>query len=231
MDGIHDLGGKHGYGQVDVASGDLPAFPERWQAAVFSMVRALYAAGVTRNTDQFRYAVERIVPARYLSDGYYGRWLGGLETLLEEGQALSRAETDARLAQVTQEFLRSSAQPGSGRTDLPVEQTTSATAQRAQTDAAPRFAVGTAVCTRMYGHHGHTRLPAYARGKVGVVVAEHGAWVYPDTNAHSEGECPQILYTIEFDSQVLWGDEGEPNLRVCIDLFEPYLVQHNNQAL
>ena len=30
---------------------------------------------------------------------------------------------------------------------------------------------------------GHTRLPRYARGKVGAIVRDHGVFVFPDTNA------------------------------------------------
>ena len=83
MDGIHDLGGKQGFGAVETQA-PKDAFEARWQASVFAMVRELSAAGVTKNTDQFRHAIERIDPISYLSDGYYGRWLGGVETLLVE---------------------------------------------------------------------------------------------------------------------------------------------------
>lgn len=47
------------------------------------------AAGAWNNTDRFRHGVERIDPVSYLADGYYGRWLGGIETLLVEAGALS----------------------------------------------------------------------------------------------------------------------------------------------
>ena len=88
MDGIHDLGGKQGFGPV--TEDPTPAgFDERWHAAVFAMVNSLGFAGITRNTDHFRHAVERIDPRNYLNDGYYGRWLGAVETLLTEGGPIS----------------------------------------------------------------------------------------------------------------------------------------------
>ena len=76
MDGIHDLGGKAGFGKVE-AEEDEPYFHEPWESRVFSMV-----INLGDNTDRFRHAVERIDPISYLSDTYYGRWLGGLETKL-----------------------------------------------------------------------------------------------------------------------------------------------------
>ena len=86
MDGIHDLGGKQGYGEVD-KSGSDEVFHGRWEAAVFAMAGAGSAAGAWFNVDKFRHAVERIDPKAYLDHGYYGRWLGGIETLLVVGSA------------------------------------------------------------------------------------------------------------------------------------------------
>ena len=72
MDSMHDLGGKEGFGEVLVEA-DEPVFHERWEAAVFTMVRAGAAAGGWNNTDRFRHAIERIDPVAYLPHGYYGR--------------------------------------------------------------------------------------------------------------------------------------------------------------
>jgi nitrile hydratase len=46
--------------------------------------------------------------------------------------------------------------------------------------------------------------------------------VLPDTNAHFEGENPQYVYTVAFDSRELWGEEAEP-FTVTIEMFESYL--------
>ena len=46
---------------------------------------------------------------------------------------------------------------------------------------------------------GHTRLPRYARGKHGVVEAVREGFVFPDNNAHGQGENPQWVYTVVFD--------------------------------
>ena len=71
-------------------------FHDRWEAKVFAMVGAGSAAGAWSNTDRFRHAVERIDPEAYLTHGYYGRWLGGVETLLVEAGIVSQEEITLR---------------------------------------------------------------------------------------------------------------------------------------
>ena len=82
-------------------------------------------------------------------------------------------------------------------------------------DQPARFAVGDRVRTRNMHPRGHTRLPRYARGKTGVVERVHGAHVFPDTNAHGQGEKPQWLYTIRFRGRELWGEQADPTM--CLD--------------
>ena len=55
--------------------------------------------------------------------------------------------------------------------------------------------------------HTHTRLPRYARGKVGTVELVHGCHVFPDSNALQLGEDPQWLYTVRFSAHELWGND------------------------
>lgn len=220
MNGIHDLGGKHGHGAV-AREADEPAFHARWEAAVFAMMFASGRAGATGNSDRFRHAIERIDPIAYLEHTYYGRWLGGLETLLVEAGVIDREAVTARAVEL-----------GAGADDRiasrpavtpdTVSPTTDPRCYRP--GAAPmRFAVGDRVRTRRDTITGHCRLPDYARDRVGEVVTCHDCWVFPDTNAHGHGECPTPLYTIAFDGHALWGDDAEPGTRVHLDLFEPYL--------
>jgi hypothetical protein len=56
---------------------------------------------------------------------------------------------------------------------------------------AARFKVGQRVRARYIQPTGHTRLPRYARGKLGTIHLDHGIYVFPDTNADSLGEKPQ----------------------------------------
>ncbi len=51
----------------------------------------------------------------------------------------------------------------------------------------PRFKLGDRVRARNINPATHTRLPRYARGKVGEIVRYHGAHVFADANAHRKG--------------------------------------------
>lgn len=221
MDGIHDLGGKHGFGTVEPEC-DEPVFHHRWEARVFAMMRASVRAGVIRNADQFRHAIERIDPGAYLTHGYYGRWLGGIETLLREAGTVSDAELRERIAALGGDpEAAAAARPRSQPEVIAYESV--AAGSRRDPARPPRFATGERVVTLRYPKSGHTRLPAYARGRTGTVIAGHGGWVFPDSNAHGYGEQPQHLYTVEFAGESLWGGEAEPGTSVTLDLFEDYL--------
>jgi nitrile hydratase len=87
-----------------------------------------------------------------------------------------------------------------------------------------RFKAGDSVRTRNIHPPTHTRLPRYARGKLGTVEAVRGCHVFPDTAAIGAGENPQWLYTVVFAGRELWGEEADPAVKVSIEAFEPYLV-------
>ena len=259
MDGIHDLGGKQGFGPVlegAVGTPHLPtstphsnphsvelAFGERWQGAVYHIINTLLRHGIAQNVDHFRHAVERIDPVCYLTDGYYGRWLGAAENLLVEANNLTQEQINERVCALGGELTsRIAARPHTSYVLEPSPTGTNAddengrggnglagTAQRA-IKPAPKFSIGDHVITDSHGRAGHTRLPAYARGCMGTVVDIHGAWVYPDTHAHGGGEQPQHLYTVAFDGETLWGDGAEPGTQISIDLFEPYLEKSTSAA-
>jgi nitrile hydratase len=232
MDGIHDLGGKHGYGRVarepaaPTAGGEPafhePAFHERWEAKVFTMSRVPGAIGANNNTDRFRHAVERMDPVAYLTHTYYGRWLAAIETLLVEGGVLTSEEITRRTVELGG---RDNDLVGARPKDTPdpLAEVLAAPSAARELGRGGRFSVGDRVVTATDVKPGHTRLPGYARGKAGRIRVCHAGWVYPDTNAHGLGENPQHLYTVEFTGVVLWGKDADPALKVHLDLFEPYL--------
>ena len=82
MNGIHDMGGMHGFGPVVVEPNE-PVFHAEWEKRVLGMTYMIVGFGWT-NIDAFRHAIERIDPVNYLSVGYYGRWLASLERLTVE---------------------------------------------------------------------------------------------------------------------------------------------------
>jgi nitrile hydratase len=94
---------------------------------------------------------------------------------------------------------------------------------RPNADAKARFKVGDRVRARKINPTGHTRLPRYARGREGTIERHHGIFVFPDTNAHFQGEQPQHLYSVRFRAQELWGDSASPRDSVYLDLWDSYL--------
>jgi nitrile hydratase len=89
------------------------------------------------------------------------------------------------------------------------------------TQTSARYKVGQQIRTRNINPIGHTRLPRYARAKLGTIDRIHGAFVFPDTNALFQGENPQHLYSVRFTAQELWGATKQD--AVYLDLWESYL--------
>lgn len=222
LNGVHDIGGMDGFGTIHRET-DEPVFHEAWESRVFGM--SLTRAGLPpRTLDDGRHRLERLPPVQYLASSYYERWLARIDGALVEAGTLTREEIDERMRQFAE-------QP-----DLPVPRRNDpaladgivntlrigrpATRKVRQK---PRFAVGEKIVTRNLNPPGHTRLPRYTRGKRGVIVAHHGAHVFPDSNAHGLGENPQHLYTVRIAMRELWGANAEPNESVLIDLWESYL--------
>jgi nitrile hydratase len=196
VNGAHDMGGTHGFGPV-VAEVDEPAFHADWERRVFALTIALGASGAW-NIDSSRFAREDRPPDEYLDKSYFELWLAGLERLIAEhppARVLAAADVEATLAR-------------GGSASRPASREA-------------RFAVGDRVRTRNTHPRGHTRLPRYARGRIGTVERIHGCHVFPDRNAHFEGEDPQWLYTVRFSAHELWGTDAAQS--ISIDAFEPYL--------
>ena len=105
--------------------------------------------------------------------------------------------------------------------DVPNTMSRGSFTREAKTPA--RFKPGDRVRTKNIHPETHTRLPRYARNRVGVVEALRGCHVFPDTAALGKGDDPQWLYPVLFEGRELWGDSAEPSLKVSIEAFEPYL--------
>jgi nitrile hydratase len=87
----------------------------------------------------------------------------------------------------------------------------------------PRFHVGERVRARNINPQGHTRLPRYARGKVGTIERDHGVFVFSDSDAQGLGEKPQHVYSVRFLARDLWGGEAHPSDSVYVDLWDDHL--------
>ena len=94
---------------------------------------------------------------------------------------------------------------------------------RVAVELTARFEPGDVVRAKNINPRGHTRLPRYARGRVGGGARDHGVFVFPDSSAADQGEQPQHLYSVRFAARELWGEGAGAGARVLIDLFADYL--------
>jgi nitrile hydratase subunit beta len=216
MDGVHDMGGMDGFGKVEPEANE-PVFHHRWEGRVLAMSRAI---GVFRawTIDTSRYAIELLSPPVYLTRSYYEKWFLRNQKLLIERGLIDADEVAAGRA------LRPAKNVNRGPFTLAdVEKVTRRGSYGRPAPASARFKVGDRVRTKNIHPATHTRLPRYARGRVGVVERLHGTHVFPDSAAVGKGDDPQWLYTVRFDARELWGADAEANLKVSIEAFEPYL--------
>jgi len=201
MDGMHDLGGRQGFGAVRYRP-DARAFHEAWEVRVNS----LYAFAVRRgifNMDEYRHAIERMEPRHYLTASYYERSLTSLATLLVEKGILTREELERR----AQGRFPLAAPSAPGRSNVPTRE---------------RFQPGDRVRVRDDYVPGHVRMPGYIRGKTGVVVSESPAYPFPDAHAHAIQAQDEPTYDVRFRSEDLWPQSADAAL-VHVGVFQSYL--------
>jgi nitrile hydratase subunit beta len=215
MNSTHDMGGMHGFGRVEPEP-DEPVFHAPWEGRVMAMQRAMGFARLW-SIDGGRATIEALPPRQYLTASYYAKWLMGLERNVERAGLVGADEIAAgrslRPASFATRVMRAADVAAMKRGDY---------ARPAPKPA--RFAAGDRVRTANLNPATHTRLPRYARDKIGTVEAVRGCHVYPDTAAIGAGEQPQWLYTVAFGGRDLWGDATDPTLTVSIEAFEPYLL-------
>lgn len=216
MDGIADMGGTHGWGELSIDP-DEPVFHERWEAKAFAF-GALSARLSGQNLDAMRHAIDRQSPHDYLVDGYYGRWLRSTETMLIDSGILAPGAVEARARKLRGEDVEEPASPEPHKPDY---QPTAGGSLR-QTDRPVRFEVGEKVRASRRSHAGHSRLPRYVRDREGTVIAIQPAHVLPDTHASFVAENAQPVYAVRFESTELWGDDAE-KFALTIDLYDDYL--------
>lgn len=220
MNGVHDMGGLQGFGPVRPEV-DEPLFHANWEKRALAVTLAMGATGQW-NIDLGRSARESLPPAVYLASSYYEIWIRALEVLMLQrglvtadelrggqllvppkpvGRILSAGAVDAALA-------------GGSPADRPAS-------------APARFAPGDRVRAKNMHPAGHTRLPRYVRGHLGVVQAVRGCHLFADR--HASQPAPPFdgtadwLYTVVFDGQELWGPQSDAAVQVSVDAWEPYL--------
>src|ERR1700761_4700313 len=94
MDGMHDLGGRQGFGRARYTLKAL-TFHEPWERRVNALYSLAVKLGIF-NMAESRHAIERMEPRHYLSASYYERSLTSLATLCVEKGIVTREELDRR---------------------------------------------------------------------------------------------------------------------------------------
>ena len=216
MDGIHDMGGMDGFGPIPIKNKE-PVFHATWEARVWAMNTALGAWGEW-NIDAGRYTLEQLDPALYLSSSYYQRWLYRTENLLVDHGLVSREEIETPLANRN---TKNSREPLS-LDDILTRQRNTRSA-RLNDEVAPRYHMGDQVRARNIHPKGHTRIPRYVRGRLGVIDRDHGVFIFPDTNAVFAGKRPQHLYSVCFTAREIWGTKAVVTDKVYVDMWDEYL--------
>ncbi len=206
--------------------GDVPGpvFHEPWQAHAFAIVMNLYRNGQYTWADWDDYLGHEIQSPdhfagapppeeaaanggrganynRFLAaceaDGaaYYHYWLAGLEKMLHVKGLVGGQELAARIAAI------------------------------ARVEAAgPRFKAGDRVKVLDIELLGHSHLPNYIRGVSGMVEADRGAKVFPDSHGHGRTDALQHVYTVRFQATEIWGESADPRQSLNFSLWDYQLT-------
>ena len=201
MDGMHDLGGKQGFGTVRYTL-DAPAFHASWEVRANSLYAFAVRCGIF-NMDEYRHAIERMEPRHYLDASYYERSLTGMATLCVEKGLVTREELEQR----AQGGFPLAAPSAAGRTNAMARES---------------FKPGDRVRVRDEHVAGHVRMPAYIRGKAGIVVGDSPAYPFPDAHAHGIEAQDEPTYDVRFRSEDLWPNSSD-NAFVHAGVFPSYL--------
>ena len=219
MNGIHDMGGMHGMGPIEVREDERP-FHAEWEGRAWGLIRAAGPFGPARRRN-FRYEHEILPPAQYLQMQYYERFIKLLVDRLIAAKLLTQAELDSGRADPASPRLQPRVTPANVAEQLARRRSL----RREDLRIPSRFKMGQRVRARNINPVGHTRLPRYLRGHRGTIVADHGIFDFQDTDpdGYTLPDRPQHVYTVSFAARELWGDTANPRDTVHAELWEDYL--------
>lgn len=217
MNGIHDMGGIDSFGPV-IPEENEPVFHADWERRMFAVAHAITFT-VPFGDDHLRREIERLSPKVYLSASYYELWFRSVKAILEEKGVLREGDLDNYNAGPSQPLHADALLPAD------VEETIAGGASTRKDVAEVPQVLQVGDTIRVKNNHPlhHTRAPRYCRDKLGIVVHDHGIFVFPDTNSQDIGERPQHCYAVEFTGEALWGDDAEPGTSMIVDLLETYM--------
>ena len=212
MTNHHDLGGKD-FGPIEVTTDD-PAFHEEYEGIAWAISRSARAPDLT--IDWWRHSREMINEDDYLTRPYFDSWIQtDMATYIDGGFLTMEELLSGKADQVCEPPEKTTL------SDVLTRNRATCVDFSAPVKTEPRFKVGDTVTTRQFETDSHTRLPAYARGKRGIIHVYHGGHLYPDAGALGE-HTGEHIYTVAFDATELWGSEARPNDKVYLDLWELY---------
>jgi nitrile hydratase beta subunit len=216
MNGVHDMGGMQGFGPLRPEKNE-PVFHARWEGRVHAIWSAL---GTWRkwNGDFGRQTRDSLPPAEYLALDYHQlRYAQVVELIVGSGMATRAEISRGRPAKETQKAV-----PPLTAGRIPAW-FVNGNPRRRDVTVAPQFQAGQRVRARNLNPPTHTRLPRYARGKLGIIERDHGVFVFPDSNAQGLGEKPQHVYSVRFAARELWGEQARPKDTVIVAMWDDYL--------
>lgn len=218
MDGIHDVGGRQGFGPIEVTESD-PPFPTEWEARAFGITKSVTSAS-DYSTDKFRFTREQLPPLEYLTTPYFEQWMRGTMAMLV-GSGLVTAK---ELATGHSDGTTTSEGVGLPKTAQDAQDaTTTAVKYDGPYDGKLAFASGDRVMISMNAPRGHTRLPQYIRGRIGRVVAYHGAHGVPEDNVKNV-KTFEPLYAIAFGLGDLFDEHQGSTDQINVEIWERFLA-------
>ena len=201
MDGFHDMGGRQGFGPV-IMDGKRDPFHDEWEVLAAAISARLLGQHIY-NMDELRHAIERMAPRHYVGASYFERTFTAAATLCVEKGVISPEELDAASGEA-------------------VPLSFPAKAGRTAPDGLPELQIGDWVVVKNEFIPGHTRVPAYVRGKAGQIVSVSPAYPFPDAAAHGLEPAKQRTFDVRFRSVDLWPDCCD-DVEVHVGLFHGYL--------
>lgn len=206
MNGVHDCGGMDGMGPLPPDDG--LQFHAEWERKVQGLVIGVGRLGFY-HSGEFRGTVEDRGNALLLNVNYFERWLFAIEHLVAKYRMTEMAPPPGGPPLTRENLPAMLNHPGHFHADLPIE---------------PRFAVGDEVRSRNHHPRGHTRLPRYARDKLGIVTRRQGIFYSPEFFTPDGQPETQHVYTVRFAAQTLWGEAVNEADGVYLDLWEGHLL-------